>query len=127
MKVINGLKYTKDHEWVKVDGNKAFIGITDYAQHHLGDIVFVELPEVGDDYQAGDVLGVVESVKAASDYYTQVSGTVIEVNDELTDTPGLINQKPYDSWLAVLELSDAGELEKLMDTEEYEKYCTEED
>ena len=87
MKVLEGLKYSKDHEWVKVDGNKAYIGITDHAQHSLGDIVFVEIPEEGIDINKGDVLSVVESVKAASDVYTPVSGKIIEVNKELEDSP----------------------------------------
>ena len=87
MKVLEELKYSKEHEWVKIDGNKAYIGITDHAQHSLGDIVFVEIPEVGTELNKGDVLGVVESVKAASDVYTPVSGKIIEVNEDLTDSP----------------------------------------
>ncbi len=86
MKVMQGLKYSKDHEWVKIEGNKAYIGITDYAQHSLGDIVFVEIPEVGKQLNSGDVLSVVESVKAASDVYTPVSGKIVEVNQSLGDS-----------------------------------------
>lgn len=127
MQIITGLKYSKSHEWVKVDGNKAYIGITDYAQHHLGDIVFVELPETGDEVNAGDALGVVESVKAASDVYSPVSGTVVDVNNQLADNPAEVNKAPYESWFAVLELSDLSEADALLDAEAYEKLCAEED
>ncbi|NLY18420.1 MAG: glycine cleavage system protein GcvH [Clostridiaceae bacterium] len=126
MKTVEGLKYSKEHEWVKVDGNKAYIGITDHAQNSLGEIVFVELPETGAELNSGDVLGVVESVKAASDVYTPVSGVVAEVNEELEESPEKINEAPYESWIAVLELSDLSELDKLLDAGEYEKYCKEE-
>lgn len=126
MKVINGLKYSKDHEWVKVEGNRAIIGITDYAQDSLGDIVFIDLPEVGRTVRAGDAVAVVESVKAASDVYSPVSGTVIEVNTSLEASPELINQDPYKNWILVLEMSDPGELGSLMDAEGYERFCEEE-
>lgn len=126
MKTIEGLKYSKEHEWVKVDGNKAYIGITDHAQSSLGEIVFVELPETGAELNAGDVLGVVESVKAASDVYTPVSGVVTEVNEELEESPEKINEAPYESWIAVMELSDLSELDMLLDADEYEEYCKEE-
>lgn len=126
MKTLENLKYSKDHEWVKIEGNKAYIGITDYAQHALGDIVFVELPEVGAELSGGDALGVVESVKAASDIYSPVFGTVLEVNEELLDSPEKINEDPYDSWIAVVELKDANEAEDLMSADEYSKFCTEE-
>lgn len=127
MEVIKGLKYTKDHEWIRVEGDKAYIGITDYAQRHLGDIVFVELPEVDDEFTAGDTLGVVESVKAASDVYTHLSGQVVEINEELIDNPGIINKEPYESWFVCFEYTDASELDLLMDAEDYKKFCTEED
>lgn len=127
MKVVEGLKYSKDHEWVKIVGNKAYIGITDHAQHSLGDIVFVEIPEVGAELNSGDVLGVVESVKAASDVYTPVSGTVIEVNEELINNPEKINEDPYGSWIAVLDISDISETDELMDMHEYERFCQEEE
>lgn len=123
MKTIEGLKYSKEHEWVKVDGNKAYIGITDHAQNSLGEIVFVELPETGAELNAGDVLGVVESVKAASDVYTPVSGVVTEVNEELENSPEKINEAPYESWIAVMELNDLSELDALLDADEYEEYC----
>jgi glycine cleavage system H protein len=126
MKVLEGLKYSKDHEWVKVDGNKAYIGITDHAQHSLGDIVFVEIPEEGIDINKGDVLSVVESVKAASDVYTPVSGKIIEVNEELEDSPEKINEDPYTNYIAVVEMRDISELEELLNMQEYERYCEEE-
>lgn len=127
MKVIEGLKYSKDHEWVKIEGNKAYIGITDHAQHSLGDIVFVEIPEVGTEVNKDDVLSVVESVKAASDVYTPVSGKVTEVNEELADSPEKINEDPYGSWIAVIEISDISEIEELMDMHDYERFCQEEE
>lgn len=127
MDIVQDLKYTKTHEWIKIDGGKAYIGITDYAQHHLGDIVFVELPETGDELNAGDTLGVVESVKAASDVYSPVSGTVTEVNEQLADNPGEVNSAPYESWFTVIELKDLSELDALLDAEAYEKLCIEED
>jgi len=123
MKVVKGLMYSKDHEWVKVEGNTAYVGITDYARQALGDIVFVELPRPGAKLAAGDAVGAVESVKAASDVYTPVSGTVAKVNETLADSPEKISEDPYENWIAALELDDAKELEKLMDDEEYEKFC----
>lgn len=126
MKVVKGLWYSKDHEWVRLDGNKAYIGITDHAQLSLGDVVFVELPEMGTVLQADDVLGVVESVKAASDVYTPISGTVVEVNEELSAHPEKLNEDPYESWIAVLEPDDSSKIEELMDDAEYEKFCAEE-
>ena len=126
MTVLDGLKYSKDHEWIKVEGNKAHVGITDHAQHALGSIVFVELPGLAKSLREGDILGVVESVKAASDVYSPVSGTVLQVNEELTDAPEKLNEEPYDAWIAVLELSDASQLDALMDAEAYEKFCSEE-
>lgn len=121
-----GVKYSKEHEWISVDGNRATIGITDYAQKALGEIVFVELPEMDAQIGTGDVLGVVESVKAASDVYSPVAGTVVEINEELSDSPGKINQEPYESWIAVLELEDLSQLEGLMDESQYEAFCKEE-
>ncbi len=126
MKVIEGLKYSKDHEWVKVEGNKAIIGITDYAQDSLGDVVFVDLPEPGETVNAGDAAAVAESVKAAADIYSPVSGTIIEVNTELEGSPELINEDPYQNWIIVVEINDASELDSLMDAEEYERFCKEE-
>lgn len=126
MKTIDGLKYSKDHEWVRLDGEKAYVGITDHAQNSLGEIVFVELPEVGAEISAGDVLGVVESVKAAADVYSPVSGRVAEINEELENSPEKINEEPYDSWIAVLELTDVSDLDELLNADEYEKFCDEE-
>lgn len=126
MKDITKLKYSKEHEWVSVEGNKAYIGITDFAQHALGNIVFVELPTIGQKLESEDVLGVVESVKAASDIYSPISGEVIEINEELEEAPEKLNSEPYESWIAMIEVSDAGQLDSLMDAGEYEKFCTEE-
>lgn len=123
MKVLDGLKYSKEHEWVNVTDNRAYVGITDYAQHSLGEIVFVELPEPGSELDAGDVLGVVESVKAASDVYSPLAGRVVEVNEALADDPALLNQDPYENWIAVLEISDDSYLDDLMDASDYEAYC----
>ncbi len=123
MKVLDGLKYSREHEWIKVVGNKAYVGITDYAQHSLGEIVFVELPEINAYLDAGDVLGVVESVKAASDVYAPVAGKVVEVNESLLDDPACLNQDPYENWIAVLEIPDDASLDDLMDASEYESYC----
>ncbi|HHW58373.1 MAG TPA: glycine cleavage system protein GcvH [Clostridia bacterium] len=126
MEILEGLYYSKDHEWVKVEGDKAYIGITDYAQHSLGNIVYVELPEVGAELSAGDVLGVVESVKAASDVYTPVDGKVLEVNNAIVDDPSLVNNDPYGSWMALVELKDKSQLDNLMTAEEYKKFLDEE-
>jgi len=127
MKFLEGLKYSEEHEWVRVEGKKAYIGITDHAQQSLGDIVFVEIPEIGVELSRGDVLCVVESVKAASDVYTPVSGKVIEVNEELADNPEKINEDPYGSWIAVIEMSDVSETDQLMDMNDYERFCQEEE
>ena len=126
MSDLKGLRFSKDHEWVRLDGNRAFIGISDHAQHSLGDIVFVELPMLGSVLNASDVLGVVESVKAASDVYTPIAGKVVQVNEALVDHPEQINEQPYESWIAVLETEDTSALEALMDETEYEAFCQEE-
>nr|WP_293560628.1 glycine cleavage system protein GcvH [Parvimonas sp.] len=120
MKVEKGLLYTKDHDWVKVEGNVATIGLADYAQDHLGDIVYVELPEVDDEAEAGESLASVESVKAASDIVAPVSGKVIEVNEVLDDEPGEINKDPYGAWVCKIEMSNPAELEELMNDADYE-------
>lgn len=122
METRPNLYYSKDHEWVRVEGNKAAIGITDYAQHSLGSIVFVETPKAGKKLSQGDVLGVVESVKAASDIFSPVSGTVAEANEALADKPELLNESPYDHPIAVLTLDNAEELKGLMNAEQYEAY-----
>lgn len=126
MKTYQGLKFSKDHEWVRQEGGKVYIGITNYAQLALGDIVFVDLPKQGVKLSAGDTLGVVESVKTASDVYSPVSGVVADINEELTDAPEKLNKEPYESWIAVLEQVNTGELDQLMDEEEYGRYCTRE-
>lgn len=126
MIVLEGLYYSKEHEWVKVEDNRALIGISDHAQLGLGDVVYVELPEVDTALQAGDTFGVVESVKAASDIYTPVSGKVLKINDELVDSPERINEDPYGSWMVELELSDSSELEGLLSPEDYKAWCLEE-
>lgn len=118
----NDRKYTRDHEWVQVEGDVARIGISDYAQHALGDIVFVELPVVDDSYAAGDSFAVVESVKAVSSVFTPVSGTATEVNNALEDEPQLLNEDPYGAWIALVQMSDAAEMDELMDAEAYDAY-----
>lgn len=127
MKIIHDLKYTASHEWIRLEGDTAFIGITDYAQSHLGTIVFVELPEVGDQLSKGAPLAVVESVKAASDVYTPLSGTVTAINEELIDDPEQINNDPYKSWFASLKLSDPTELEDVVGAQEYERLSEQEE
>ncbi|WOL16490.1 glycine cleavage system H protein 2, mitochondrial-like [Canna indica] len=126
--VINDLKYADTHEWVKVDGSSATIGITDHAQDHLGDVVYVELPEVGTTVAQGKNFGAVESVKATSDINSPVSGEVVEVNTELNGSPGLVNASPYENgWIIKVKINDAGELNSLMDSEKYSTFCEEED
>jgi len=125
--VLEGLFYTKEHEWVRVEGDKAYIGITDYAQHSLGSIVYVELPEVGDVLNAEDNLGVVESVKAASDIFMPVSGEVVEINEEVVDNPELLNAGAYDNHLIAVTLKDKGELDDLLKKEDYEAYIAKEE
>ncbi|HCO67819.1 MAG TPA: glycine cleavage system protein GcvH [Dysgonomonas sp.] len=124
-KVIEGLYYSESHEWVKVEGEFAYIGITDFAQHQLGNIVYVDMPEVDDEVSKDEDFGAVESVKAASDLLSPVSGTVVEVNEKLSDEPELINQDPYANWIMKVKLSDAGEVEGLMDSKAYEAIATE--
>lgn len=127
MKIVEGLLYSNDHEWLKVEGNKAHIGITDYAQHALGEIVYIELPEVDDELNKGDVFGVVESVKAASDSYLPVSGKILEVNEALNDSPELVNEDAFVNWIVQVELSDESELEGLMSAKEYKEFCDKEE
>ena len=114
------LMYTSDDEWVKIEGNIATIGITDYAQDQLSDIVYLELPAAGDEIAAGDAFGVVESVKAASDLYAPLTGTVVEVNDDLVDAPEAINDDPYGAWMVKIELSNSDEQGGLLDATAYE-------
>ena len=119
-------KYTKEHEWIRADGASAAVGITDYAQESLGDIVFVELPKVGAELAAGKAFGTVESVKAVSDIYAPVSGTVSEVNGELATAPEKVNKDPHGSWMVKLKLKNPKELDGLMSAADYEKFVAEE-
>jgi len=120
--IRNDLKYTDTHEWLKIKGDTALIGITDYAQSELTDIVFAELPEVGKELKKGDELCVVESVKSVSEIYAPISGKVVGVNEKLEDTPETINESPYDDgWLVELEIKDKGELDDLLDAESYKE------
>ena len=119
-------KYTKEHEWISVEGTTGTVGITDYAQSSLGDIVFVELPKVGDVLEAGKTFGSVESVKAVSDLYAPVSGTVTAINEEVKDAPERVNADANATWMLKLELKDATELDKLLSAADYEKFVSEE-
>ena len=122
-KVIEGLYYSESHEYVRVEGDYGFIGITDYAQNALGNVVYVDMPDVDDEVEAGEEFGAVESVKAASDLYSPVSGTVVEVNEALEDQPELINQDAFENWIIKIELSDKSELDSLMDASAYAAFC----
>jgi len=127
MKVMKDLFYTEDHEWIKVDGNMATVGMADYAQEHLGDIVYVELPEVDDEIEKGEDFAAVESVKAASDVYMPVGGKVVEVNEDLIDEPELLNKDAYANWMIKIEMTDKDEVNELMTSEAYEKFLAEEE
>ena len=122
-KVIEGLYYSESHEYVRIEGEFGYIGITDYAQHALGNVVYVDMPEVDDEVEAGSEFGAVESVKAASDLISPVSGTVVEVNDALADTPELLNSDAFANWIIKVELSDKEEVDNLMDATAYEEFC----
>ena len=125
-KTVEGLYYSESHEWVKVDGNVAIVGITDFAQHAMGDLSYVDMPEVDDELEKGEEFGTVESVKAASDLYSPVSGTVVEINEELEDAPELLNQDAFANWIMKVEMKDPSELESLMDAAAYEAMCANE-
>ncbi|MCA0385693.1 MAG: glycine cleavage system protein GcvH [Firmicutes bacterium] len=127
MKVVNGLYYTKDHEWVRVEGNEAYVGITDFAQHALGAIVYVELPEVDSEIEGEESFGTIESVKAASDMLMPVTGTVVEVNEDLENDPSLVNSDPFETWIMKISISNPADLDELMNAEEYEAFCNEEE
>ena len=122
-KVIEGLYYSESHEYVKIEGDFAYVGITDYAQNALGNVVYVDLPEVDDEVEADEDFGGVESVKAASDLISPVTGTVVEVNEALEDKPELINEDPFENWIIKVQLSDTAELDNLMDAQAYEDFC----
>ena len=122
-KVMEGLYYSESHEYVRVDGEYGYIGITDYAQNALGNVVYVDMPDVDDEVEAGEEFGAVESVKAASDLISPVSGTVVEVNEALDDQPELVNQDAYENWIIKVEMSDKSELDNLMDAAAYTAFC----
>lgn len=122
-KVIEGLYYSESHEYVRVEGDFGYIGITDYAQHALGNIVYVDMPEVDDEIEADSDFGAVESVKAASDLTSPISGTVVEINEALEDTPELINQDAFGNWIMKIQIADKSELDNLMDAKAYEEFC----
>ena len=125
MKEINELNlpedlhYTKDHEWIKIEDDTALVGISDYAQDQLGDIVFVDMPEVGDEFSQGEEFGALESVKAVSEIYLPLSGEIIEVNELLVDNPELVNQDPYENWIVKIKTSDLSELDNLLTVDDY--------
>ena len=120
MKVIPSLRYTEKHDWIRVEGEFAYIGITDFAQEQLGDILFVEMPEVGDEITSGKEYGIIESSKVASDLISPISGEVVEINERLDDEPEYINEDAYDAWIVKVKLSDVDELESLISAESYE-------
>jgi glycine cleavage system H protein len=123
MKFDPNCKYDQEHEWVRVEGDEAIIGISDYAQDQLSDVVYVELPEVGDTFDKGDIFAVVESVKAASDVYMPISGDILEVNEVLEDSPELVNEDPFgEAWFVRVAMAAPGELDELMDVDEYKEF-----
>jgi len=122
-KVLEGLYYSESHEYVRVEGDFGFIGITDYAQNALGNVVYVDMPEVDDEVSAGEEFGAVESVKAASDLMSPVTGVVVEVNEALEDQPELVNQDAYENWIIKVKISDKSELDDLMDAKAYAAFC----
>jgi glycine cleavage system H protein len=124
-KILNELRYSDSHEWVKVEGEIAVVGISDYAQHALGNIVYVDMPEVGDEVAQGEDFGAVESVKAASDLISPVSGEVVEINEELEDAPEKLNEDAFGAWIMKVKISNPEEVENLLDAAAYEKICEE--
>lgn len=124
-KVLENLRYADSHEWVKLEGDIATVGITDYAQHALGNIVYVDMPEVGYEVTAGEEFGAVESVKAASDLISPISGEVVEINEALEDSPELINEDAFENWIMKVKVSDASEIDALLDAAAYAKVCEE--
>lgn len=126
LNVPSDLRYTKDDEWIRLDGDKATVGITDYAQDSLSDIVYLELPSEGETYEMGETFGVVESVKAAADLMMPIAGEIVAVNEELVDTPELLNSDPYgDAWLVKIKVTNPDQVNKLMDPQAYQTYCDE--
>ncbi len=124
-KVLNDVRYAESHEWAKLDGEFAYVGISDYAQHALGNIVYVDMPEVGDEVTQGEEFGAVESVKAASDLISPISGEVVEINEALEDSPELVNEDAYENWIMKVKVSDPAEFDNLLDAEAYAKICEE--
>ncbi len=122
-KIVEGLKYTEDHEWISIEGNIATIGITDFAQSSLGDIVFVELPDAGEELEATNSFGVVESIKSVSDLYTPLSGKIIEKNSTVEDGPESLNEDAYGAWLVKIEMTDTSQVDSLLDSKAYSEYC----
>ncbi|HHW61687.1 MAG TPA: glycine cleavage system protein GcvH [Syntrophomonadaceae bacterium] len=127
MDIRKDLLYSDQHEWVRIEDDKAFIGITDYAQENLGDIVFVEMPEVDREVEAEEAVGVIESVKAVADLFSPVSGTIVEINEELEDAPQLLNEEPYEQHILVVSMSELGEADDLMNADDYARFCEEEE
>jgi len=123
--ILEGLLYAESHEWVKVSGHEAYVGISDYAQHSLGDVVYIELPKVGSSIKKGEMFGAVESVKAASDLYLPISGKILEVNKKLEDGPEGLNEDPYGNWIVKIEILDAKELDSLLKSDQYTACCQE--
>lgn len=127
MKVMKDLFYTENHEWARVEGDFAYIGITDFAQHSLGDIVFIELPELDTEITLGDAFGATESVKAAEDIYCPLSGIVVSINEDIVEDPSLVNKDSYENWFIKISISDKSELDDLMDAKAYEEYLSKEE
>lgn len=124
-KIEKGLLYTEDHEWLKVDGEYGYVGLSDFAQHQLGDIVYIELPDVDEEYEIGESIGSVESVKTAADINIPVSGVVVEVNEDLDAEPEKVNEDPYETWICKIKINDNAEVEDLMTDSQYEDFCEE--
>ncbi len=124
-KILEGLKYSESHEWVKVEGNIALVGVSDYAQKEMGDITYVDMPDVDDEVSAGEEFGALESVKASSDLISPVSGVVVEVNSELEDAPEKVNEDAFANWIIKVQMSDASELDALMDAAAYKDFIGE--
>lgn len=124
-KIEKGLLYTEDHEWLKMDGEFAYVGLTDFAQHQLGDIVYIELPDVDEEYEIGESIGSIESVKTAADINIPVSGVVVEVNEDLDAEPEKVNEEPYETWICKIKVNDNSEADDLMTDSQYEDFCEE--
>ncbi|MGB9679995.1 MAG: glycine cleavage system protein GcvH [Thermoanaerobacteraceae bacterium] len=126
MRIEKGIYYSKDHVWLRLDGDTGYIGITDYAQDSVGDIEFIDLPAIGDDFIAGDVLGVVESAKAASDIYMPVDGKILNVNKIVSENPVIVNEEPYENWLVAVEIKNKSQIDELLTDEQYKEFLVNE-